>query len=85
MRAVLVTSTIRYYEDKIRVRRHWVFFHVRTYQVRAHYAAHRAAEVTAGAEHHSSWAREGWVLLRFAIFGSVSQENHVARDLAARR
>jgi hypothetical protein len=75
-----VTSTIRCYVDRIRVKRHRVFYHVRTSQVRAHYAAHGAAKVIAGAGRRSLWAQEGWVLLRLAIFGSVS---HVARDLAA--
>jgi hypothetical protein len=79
VRAVLVTSTIRYYADRIRVKRHRIFYHVRTYQVRAHYVAHGAAKVIAGAARQSLWAQEGWVLLCLAIFGNVPL---VARDLA---
>jgi cell wall assembly regulator SMI1 len=55
---------------------------MRTYQVRVHYAAHGAAKVIAGAARQSLWAQEGWVPLGLATFGSVSRDNHVARDLA---
>jgi hypothetical protein len=70
--------------DRIRVGRHRVFYHVCTYQVRAHYAAHGAAKAIAEAACQSLWAQEGRMLLRLAIFGSISQDNHlVARDLVA--
>ena len=78
-------STIRYYVDRIRVKRHQVVYHVRTCQVRVHYAVHGAVEVIAGAARQSLWAQEGWVLLGLATFGGVSRDNHVARDLAPQR
>ena len=74
-----MASTVQYYVDRIRVRRHWVFYHVHTYQVRVHYVVHRATKVIAGAAHQSLWDQEGWVLICLVIFGSVS---YVARDLA---
>ncbi len=75
-------STIRYYVDIIRIGHHWVFCLMRTYQVRQHCVARGAVKVIAGAAHQSLSAQEGWMLLRLAISGSVSQGIHlVTRDL----
>jgi hypothetical protein len=75
-------ATIRYYGDMVRVGRYRVFGLVRTYQARAHYAAHGAVKEIAGAAHQLLWAQEGWMPPRLAIFWGVFQEIHlVTRDL----
>ena len=82
----MVVATIRYYGDVIRVGRHRVFGLVRTYQVRAHYAAHGAVKEIAGAARRLLWAQGGLISPRLAIFCGVFQEIHfVTRELMARQ